>query len=273
MENIRLRKLLKPLLAKKAVAKMGTSKPVIIYQMGKVASISIKASLDNIHGLEVYHVHHLNPDYARELDNTKRSNGWKVEDSNNNARVMSQALIEPRRPSKIITLIREPIGRNISAYFQNLDNIWQCENAHEKIHLNRLIKGFFEKYPHTIPLVWFDREFKETLGIDIYKYMFPKSAGVLQFYTDVFDVLLLYYDLPDVTKCTSIREFIGLKKFSLVKKNTANEKPYAEVYQAFLREIRFTESYVNEMLNSRYTSHFFDNDEIDRLRSAWLKRI
>lgn len=66
----------------------------------------------------------------------------------------------------VISPIREPVSRNISAYFRNC-----CKD--EPPSADRFIRC----YPHDIPLAFFDREIKPHWGIDVYSEPFNQEQG------------------------------------------------------------------------------------------------
>ena len=108
------------------------------------------------------------------------------------------------------------------------------------------------------------------MGINIYEYEFPKDLGYLEIRNDRYDAIVLRYDLDNETKTKCISKFLGIKPFPMVQKNISVHKPYRKVYQNFIQAVRFPENYVNTMLDSRYTRHFFSQSEIQSLRHRWL---
>lgn len=85
--------------------------PILIYQMGKVASRTIYKSLLYTPGMQVFHVHRIGKDVHPNLYERVARFG---------------------HPAKIITLVREPISRNISDFFQHLDQYCGTKNAQKK---------------------------------------------------------------------------------------------------------------------------------------------
>lgn len=250
--------------------------PVIVYQMAKVGSSTLTWALRQIDGLNVFQVHVLHPENLRRLRADLRRHrygpAWLQSDMDIRGRIIFEGLIEPGRKAKIITLAREPIGRNVSAYFQNLSILWDTKDAHEKVELTRLLNEFHDRLDHRRCLQWFDTEFKRVLGVDVYAHPFPHDKGHLRIETDRYDILVMRTDLDDASKKRCIEEFLGLEGLSLVHKNVGSQKPYAAAYRKFLDALELPESYVDEMLGSKYTRHFFSPDEIASLRAKWLRR-
>ncbi len=245
--------------------------PIVIYQMGKVGSSSVTESLQLAGVNLVFHVHRMNPDNIQRvrkeyLDHNQRPLNEKVGER------LYRSIVERRRKAKFITLVREPIGRNISAFFQNLRRFSGAECGDADYTVEELVDIFIRDYQHAVPLTWFDVEMKQTLQIDVYEYPFSKEKGYLSIKRGNFELLILKLELDDSTKEKAIAEFLGWKNFRLITSNVARDKKYSETYSDFLRKIKLPKSYVEIMCNSAYTRHFYSDAEIEQIRSKWLKR-
>lgn len=78
---------------------------ILVYQPGKVASSSIKKALDKVYKGPVVHLHSFERDHGEHSLNRERKN-------------LRQKGDLPK--VKIISLVRDPLSRNLSAFFQNL---------------------------------------------------------------------------------------------------------------------------------------------------------
>lgn len=255
---------------KRALSKL--SPPVLVYQMGKVASSTIYQALVNDEDFITFHVHRLNQKNIIQHRQDRIEKGWQTPEKIHEilSPFVYNNIIKSKIPVKIITLVRDPISRNISDYFQVLDQIWGIKDAYSKLSLEQITQGFFEKHLDYVPLTWFDLEFKEVLGIDVYQYTFPQDKGYLQIKSNCYDILIMKHNLDDQIKQEILRKFLD-KNFSLVSKNVADQKGYAPIYHKFLATVKLPENYVNKMLDSKYTQHFYSSKEINRLKEKWLK--
>jgi SAM-dependent methyltransferase len=140
-------------------------KLVLVYQMGKVGSASIKTKLKEYDDLAVYHIHRLN----------KKTNDLMIKMHLNNCNVELalqerkwkeiSTFLQSEKPNLyIITAIRDPIARNISAFFQNYDFKQQKESD-----VSSLVYKFMNEYPHQLPLKWFDEQIKEVFWYRCFK--------------------------------------------------------------------------------------------------------
>ncbi len=256
-----------------AVRQMGVKRQMVwVYQMGKVASSSIYVSLRQIPSLDVSHAHCISPENIARVRESHRRRGMAESDHSVGTRLYRH--VENRKPEKdvrIITLVREPVGRNISAFFQNLDVFEKTDAAHRKLPLPQLIDDFMDQYDHDTPLAWFDREMKTVTGIDVYAHPFDHEQGWLEIHSGRWHLLVMRHDLDDRIKEERIAEFLRIPPFELVRSNEAHRKDYSPAYAAFLDEVALPEEYVAEMLDSQYARHFFSPEERRRLRVRWTR--
>ena len=97
--------------------------PIITYQMGKVGSSTVQASLVAVDPERpIYHVHFLNPARVREIEQQRRNYFGTEKISLLRRPWLSEFLFKQIRKQnrnwKIVTLVREPIARNISTFFE-----------------------------------------------------------------------------------------------------------------------------------------------------------
>jgi hypothetical protein len=248
--------------------------PILVYQMAKVGSSTVTWALRDVAGLHVFQIHLMHPDNIRRLRAALRKRGRWLErfrsDMDIRGRILFKGLIQSGLKAKIITLVREPIGRNCSLYFQNLNILWGTADAHQNVEVAQLVSGFQDKFDHRSGLNWFDREFKRVLGVDVYEHPFPHDAGHTRIKTDRYDILVMRTDLDDASKKKCVEEFLGIEGLTLAPKNVGSEKPYASTYRKFLDALELPEAYVDEMLDSKYTRHFFSPEQIASIRARWL---
>jgi hypothetical protein len=249
--------------------------PVLVYTMSKVASTAVAEALRSIEGMNVFQIHLISAESMRHVREGVRRRGLNsvrqgVDNLEDFGHAVVEELIKPGRPAKIISLVREPIARNISFYFQALDGLWQTKNAHERVGLERLLAEYHDRFPHERALNWFDDEYKAVLGIDVYAHPFPREAGFLRIDSKPYEVLLMRHDLDDRVKEKCLAELVGVPAVSLAPKNVGAQKRYSATYREFLRRVRLPEDYVDRMLDSKYARHFFNAEELARVRAKWL---
>jgi hypothetical protein len=267
--------------------------PLLIYQMGKVGSSTIQRSLDALDmDMPIFHVHYLSQPRVDELAKERRRYLGTEKYSLLKRPWLYQYLRKMLRDQfdgrkwKIISLTRDPIARNLSAFFENLEfktvkenRSWLVESDYYKIrslkvnisNLENLVARFFKCFYHESPLDFFDRELKQVFGIDVYSSPFPKSNGYKMYEGEKADALIL--KLESLNQCSHLafKEFLNIGKIDLIGSNIGSEKDYATLYSRFKEDIRLTESYINKMYQSKYMQHFYSDFEIEELRAKWLR--
>lgn len=213
------------------------NKPVIVYQMAKVGSMSVFNSLLHQTTFRVYHVHALNRQYPHGFEKRLRNHFFSKDIS---------------EKKYIICPIRKPIDRNIS------DFMGFCKR---NINIdNKSLVDLFPYYNHAIsPFSWFEQDFYPVTGIDVYDYDFDKRKGFT--IIDDLDIKLLIFriELDDLMIEELIEKFLGIEEFHLEVSNVTKNDNYGlkMAFDFMLKTNSFPEWY-NEMIsNSKYYKHFY----------------
>src|SRR5438105_1457122 len=202
--------------------------------MGKVGSTSVFGALRRS-GLAAFHVHRMSAAYLERIVEERRALGWDVNMPPTLAHqrlgltVYAKVIAAVRR-AKIVTLVRDPVARNLSAYFHSLDRILSTANAHEAFSIDELCRGFFDRFTHDEPLTWFDDELLPVLGIDAYAHPFP-AQGHTTIHTDQFDVLIMRSELHDDLKHSILSTFLGKPIAPLQAENVTRDQDKGTVYE------------------------------------------
>ncbi len=223
--------------------------PVFVYQMGKVASSSIYSSIKKQYAGLVFHDHNFG-------ENSLSKEVFQLYSHYQNKNF----------PIKIISLVREPIGRNLSAFFENFKRDTGVAYKDSNYAAEELQHIFLQNYKHDIPLIWFDNNFKTEFNIDVFAYDFPGS-NYLEIKKDNVSLLLMKHDVPDHIKEEIIRTFIDVPSFKLKNANISEQKEYAQSYNE-VKKLKLPKEYVDRMLASKYTQHFYRND-IQKLKEKF----
>ncbi|MEM9412604.1 MAG: putative capsular polysaccharide synthesis family protein [Planctomycetota bacterium] len=228
--------------------------PVFIFQMGKVGSTSIyKSLLDSSYSGAIFHGHTFDRFH-----------------SDDRIRKLHSHFSSTRTKLKIITLIREPVTRNISAFFQNFKRDTGKSFADFRKSPAELKRIFMKNYPHEVPLIWFDQHLKPNFGIDVYQAPFPTEKGYQIFSSENVDVLLMKHDLTNEIKENLIREFTEIDEFKIRSHNTSSTKEYAEYYQA-MQKLKLPLEHLYYLASSKYMQHFY-RPEMRRIIHSWSDR-
>jgi len=276
--------------------------PLLVYQMGKVGSTTIVNSLEAAGDVRskysIYHVHWLSPDrllYEEELYKQAKemySGHWLPAHRFHpgyvwlGERLSRRILLRSDRTKwTIVTLLREPISRNISSFFQNVDTLLSydyrsklrstsremvVEDLRRLFDKNYLHDGAIEQFDAN-PLTWFDTELKSVFDVDVYSSKFPTDKGYATYDTPRARVLLLRLEDLARNHSEAFKTFLHITDFTLVTKNTGRTKEYSDLYEAFVRDLVLPTNYLDKVYESKYTRHFYTEQEIERFRARWRR--
>ena len=309
--------------------KMPSKHPIIVYQMGKVGSFSIYMSLKEIR--KTHHVHYLREDIVERLANMQSERGFPVPGHLETSQMVNKKYMAKATPVKYIVLVRDPISRNMSAFFENLDNfIINSEHKFFKIpevisddidetasellqknkgktfdssfalldflkenlngNLNddikqsilkacftpdmekveKLINKFMQNYNHKLPTYWFDVEPKKVLGFDVYSENFDHEKGFITAELEGgSSILVMKCELSNEAKEKIISDYLDIEDFEIKNHNQGHLKHYQSLYSEFKKKIVFPDSYFDELLDSKFTKHFYSPKEIQKIKDKW----
>jgi hypothetical protein len=253
---------------------------VLVYQMGKVGSITLQRSLRRFMPEKpVLHTHVINPANYRERIKPYRPMIRRA--SHPNLAISRQLLKVIRRPDfpsfrwKIVTGVRDPVARDISLFFQQLyryrpDFIRRYKAGRDTV--DKLVDSFGQRfYTAPNPFDWFNIEPKTVFGYDVFAEEFPKTAGFC--IGSHRNVEVLTYRLENLNRVaqTAFCRFFGFKSFELKNANVGQQKIYAAIYQAFKQQIELPDAYLDARYNHPFTRHFYTDEEISKFQARWKR--
>lgn len=232
--------------------------PVLVYQPGKVGSSSVAASL--VKYCATVHMHTLHGFLDCPLGD----------------------LIPKDEKIKIISLVREPISRDLAMYFQLMSKDEFYDVSYEKEYLKEVVKFLkinagMTNVPSTALGVgsqfdWFNTEMLPVTGIDVYAYPFDQERGYEIIKKDNIEVLLIKLEGLD-EKENIIKDFVGLSDFKLEKTNEGRGKWNAILYQQTKEKIKLPRDYVDYYKNNAYMNHFYSEEEKTVFLGKWQNNI
>jgi tetratricopeptide (TPR) repeat protein len=230
-----------------------TTNRLLVYTMGKVASTSVANSLRKyIENATVYDIHFLNKNFIN-----KNLDRGHCRDS---LFVLNHWM---NQPLKIISLVRNPIEVNISSFFQNIERHYPelSQTQINAINIHEMIDKFKSLDP-TYPLTWFEKEFRDQLGFDIYSVPFS-ALGWKTYIHNKYHILVMQVELPDAEKENVIKSFSSSHTLKLGNKNLSSEKWYHHKYLEFRTKLVLSREYIENCLFSTYTQYFYTNEQIN----------
>ncbi|NJM97415.1 MAG: hypothetical protein HC800_09795 [Phormidesmis sp. RL_2_1] len=246
---------------------------IIIYQMGKVGSTTIWKSLESANlGVPLYHVHTLSPekiDKRVEYDRINFSKRRFIYYESMQAEYLRGQIDHNQVNSswRLITLVRDPIAKMISSFFQKLEieiplgldyRKEVAKEGEEKV-LKSLSERFCKECVYNSdwehPFEWFNHEIRANFDVDIFSET-PLSGKDYCIY-DAGTAKILLLKLESLNTCyeSAFQEFLGLQNFNLVQSNIGSQKLYKNLYKAFLEQVDFPIDYIDKVYNSELIKH------------------
>jgi len=225
---------------------------VIIFQYGKVGSSSIYDSLVK-QECNCLHSHNL---CRNEKDKLLQKWQERCREAVRNNGV------------KIITLVREPVGRFTSMVMESFKE-WTVNfeaKTIKEIMQDELIVSTEECHS------WFNNQIEQLTGINIFDYPFDKEKGYVIIKKDNIEILLMTLEKLNSNEAT-IGEFVGLKDFKLTNANVAADKVCDYVYQDIKKEFRVSEKMLDEVYETFRMEHFYSDKDIAEYKKKWLSSI
>lgn len=251
---------------------------IMVLQPGKVGSCSVVKS---ICGKErrLMHVHHLG--FPSDVLQESYKGVWEMALKNMTGKRL-----------KVIAGVREPIGRDISAFFQMFSegneifrrgdwilgtgDLYQGFGQYEDM----IVRHNYEPWRNGIlgvwgdEFLWFDEEIKKLWGIDIYEYPFDREKGYSVIRCGGIELFLYKSEkLNEVTE--ELHRFVsGSPAPHFASVNLAETSWRNEAYQEFQKNVLLDPAYVNHYYqNNPRMDHFYTEEEKKNFLKNWEGRI
>lgn len=236
------------------VQKLTSGDFVLIYQMGKVGSTALERT---VHNALHFHTLYNNP-HCRFRARLKW--GWL------GTRFflpvgyfLKRFLIRRSKRIRIVTLVRHPIARARSVFFQELPYWLVLYSSRRGLDERQegaslLTEAFREVFNIDYYDRWFDEELKRFTGIDVFDHKFDAENGCVLLQDGKYEVLVVQYEKLAVAQ-PHIEAFIG-QELDLTRENVSTNKWYGPIMKNFTEEDIARLPECRQLLESR-TSTFF----------------
>jgi len=280
-----------------------------VHQVGKVGSTSLVRSLEQIlPGETIYQTHVLS-----EAGVLAMMQAWldhplapdvKLHDHIVSSIELRRRLMHPGLPVNwyLFSAVREPVARNISAFFQNLNWHWMhelpagtrgvCErmlgtnasaaevdDEEMAALIQDLLALFKTRYHGEKYRAWFDREVRSVFGIDVFAEPFPTEAGYRIYQAG--RVRLGVFRLEDLRGVfrRGMGEWLEGSGFSVTpthgeafereRANDGTTKSYARLYRGFIDAFALEPRDLEAIYQSPGVRHFYTDSEIAEFSRKW----
>lgn len=250
--------------------------PVAVYSMGKVGSAAVAETIEAEIGRPVLHCHRVTGVGISAARSWEREHGAPPSPHSWNGEYLRYRLaFERRRRWDIVCGVREPIGRDIAAVFQNAERFGWFDPAFPDGGIDPTdVVGQVVRWgrqDHLGTVGWFDAELRAVTGIDVLAVPFDRSAGFGVYERGRFRVLLFRFEDLDRVGSEAIGSFFAVPGPPMHEVNIGARKPYADAYRRFTAGAVFPESALDAAYESRLARHFYSDEERARFRARWSR--
>jgi len=178
-----------------------------------------------------------------------------------------QIRIDREREWKIISLMRDPIARNISTFFWSIQKYY---NEHPQTFKPQMVTAFLENYPfHDTPITWFERELVPFLDFNIYEHPFDKAAGYTIYDTPYAQLLLLRTEQLTEIGSEAFAKFFDRPGVEVKHRSYGAKRFSGGAYKDFHEKAKFSKEYLDRMYDNDHVRYFYKEDEIQAFREQW----
>ncbi len=255
---------------------------IIIYQMGKVGSTTIHESLKNAElSIPIYKAHFLSDEgirHGEEFHQKTLKIPWASTPHIQTSRFLRETFHNDKTIQwKVITLVRDPVSREISEFFQYLSSLYpELLDKDGNLEKKRALKILRTKFMFYNPVKnytcrWFDVEMKGMFDVDVYEHPFDTQRGFTIIEHDNVDVLILRLEDLDHSLSRGVTEFLGLETpIEMIRSNVRADQERGVVYREVLRDFTLSESLCRKVYSSKFASHFYSQAEIEKFTQRWM---
>tara|TARA_Y100001970_G_scaffold288237_1_gene414985 strand:+ start:565 stop:1431 length:867 start_codon:yes stop_codon:yes gene_type:complete len=237
--------------------------PIIILTPGKVGSSSVYYTLKNkMNSNSFFHIHFLSKDginnsKIKHLNSDRKSIPLHLINSD----LLAKKLKNYNGDLKIITIIREPISRSISSFFQNIDFYKNSIENHDlKIDELKAMEIIKKNIYTSINDIedWFAQEIKYNFNINIKSEKSFLKKGFRCYQNNNTQLLLMRMEDLDSFFEIATQDFFKLKSgIKLKKYNIGNSKYYSKQYKNIKSQIKLEKKDIVKIVSSNYFKEFY----------------
>lgn len=246
---------------------------ILVHTIGKVGSSSVFESLKKAfsHSTAIFHVHSLNPArIAEQKSYYRNSKRGSIPMHLIISTAISEQLASFSGSVYVITLVREPIARELSSIFQDYFNFSDDPDISSGLMRSvaeEKIKGLSVILPEE---TWFDAEVKDVFGIDVMEGHFPLERSYRTWRTETTSFALIRMEDLSDRFSTVVLELFGEENVELERVNDSSDKFYNDSYKAESNSFKIPRDRLEAILDRPFLKKFY-SDRTDLIRERWQK--
>ena len=259
---------------------LSKKKPVLILTMGKVASTSVYESLKvKVKKCGVYHIHFLSKKMIGESNIYFQRK--KIPTPYHIAISSALNMVNAKEKYKIITLVREPISRIISDFFQNYEKYEPELFSEKRIDfkkniLERIMNLMYEYNSNdNYETRWFNEEIVNNLGLRIYAedYNYLEGYTIYKGMNKKNKLIVIRLENLNEIFSKAMYEFLNINNVNMIINNEGGVKKYGDVYDYVKNNLIISKDVCEKIYSSKYMRYFYTNEEINGFINKWSASI
>lgn len=257
--------------------KFGIHDPIIVYQMGKVGSMSVYRALRELRlDVPVYHLHSLNGlEEQAEWLAEKRDTTPKTLERMRVAQKLRREIERGTAPRyNLVSLVRAPVPHAVSAFCHRLDLHFpdlETRLAQNTLAMSDLTNYFISQFHDDLPLRWFEEQVNALFGIDVYAEPFVRERGYQIYSSPRARMLLLRGEDLNKVAGAAFQEFLGIPNVTVGNINTGEANRFGQIYKEFRAALVLPRNYIDQAHSSRYAQHFYTPEELEASVARWAE--
>lgn len=258
----------------------GGKTPVLVLQPGKVGSASIydglrKSIVQSEH--PTYHLHYISERGISSGERFYLARNTYVRHHFVVSRILRDLYDNNRiKYTLLVSATREPIGRTISSFFENLpqqhpDLVGYSGKELGEKAMARIVDDFEVKASEIAHKVdrWCDQELKDNFDLDVFSRRFDREKGFHALESDT--AKLVFFRMEDLSAHFQDGiEWLCGHSIPIGVRNYGNKKEYSEAYGYIKRNMRLPRATVERLLDSKNVSQFYHTEK-DAIISKWCR--
>lgn len=219
------------------------TKSILVYQMGRVGSVSVRDGLLSAGIPQVIHAHYL----QSQGEHYKRRG------------------LPDKLPRTIVSLVRDPLARNLSEFLRRI-------NPQESWTGKKLVKVFLRDFNHIWPFVWWKQELSGYLGVDVLGLAFNNKSGFAVYEQAHFRLLILKTETLQTSAPVVLGKFVGRDEVPIPHKNRTDYDPERlKLREFFMAEFAPSEALLDWYYDNPTVQHFYSPSQVNNFRNKWTK--
>lgn len=250
---------------------------ILIYQMGKVGSSSIEASLAK-RNIPNWHIHTFDDNEEFQIYKNKKDVAcffdWYTRMAYKKTLGHRRRLLQKREHLKIISLIRDPVATVTSRLFQDLHIHFIAGKKNLAVHgdidatLAHITQAFETQMRWDYFTHWFEREIKRHFNMDVLAHVKDPSQPHWHIQNGGREMLLMKCEAIDHS-ADALRIFLDLPDFTLEASNEAKNKWYSLLYQKFKAHYPFERLF--HLYETPLYRTLYSESEIEKFKEKWSR--